>query len=925
MLSSWGPALRIARRDALRAKGRSALVLAMIALPVLGVTGADIVYRSAQLTPVEQAARQIGGADLFVRSIAPGETVLQAPNSDTEFLSTQAKPLTVEQQRSSTADPAKLIAELLPAGSKFTPVKTGPTVGASSREGLLRTETTEADLTDKAWAGRLDLVDGKAPSAAGQLAATQAFLDQAGLKVGDTTKVQGLESTPFTITGVVEHPGDLRKVELVARPGELLPALDKLNPPVGGPADPTANRPKGGASWLVELPTGAAATADWAKVRELNKYGYTATSHEVALHLPPKSDVPYYANRVSLTDSSDQLTMAVVAVVTVMALLEVVLLAGPAFAVGARRSRRQLGLLAATGGDRSHVRSVVLGSGAVLGAAGAVVGVAAGVLAVAVTRPWAEAIAGARFGHFALEPAELAGIALLGLATGLLAALVPAVQAARQEVTEALRARRSPKPANGRPAVLGALMLAGGAALALYGAVTDSGRGMIVAAGMDRPMLAVAGGSIAAELGVVICTPFLVGQIGRLGRWLPLSPRLALRDAVRHRARTAPAVAAVLAAVAGSVAVGIYTASSDAQARAEYHATMPSGAVSLQLFGDQAKLPGAVAALATAMPGLGERADVGTATYVFCPTCSSYAELQVPAGATPQPGSRLSGFPGVRVGDTTLLHNLFGVRDPAVEAALGSGKTVVFDPAYVKDGKISLKLTGSAGVVQPGQTPKPAVSYVSVDAVVFDRPAAAAFGPVLLSKAAAQGAGLQAQVTGAVWLPAQVPSAKEEQRGAAAAASLGVHSEVRVERGFHPSYDLVPLALTAFSALVALGAAGIATGLAAADSQQDLTTLAAVGATPGIRRRLSGFQAGVIATLGAVLGTVSGFVPAVALRELRNSAMRGLSGEGVHVVVAPVAVPWTELLVILIGVPLAAVLLAGLCTRARLPLARRAE
>ncbi|MGC5413349.1 hypothetical protein ACPXCX_58250, partial [Streptomyces sp. DT225] len=54
---------RIARRDALRAKGRSALVVAMIALPVLGVTAADITYRSADLSPAEQLTAEIGSAD----------------------------------------------------------------------------------------------------------------------------------------------------------------------------------------------------------------------------------------------------------------------------------------------------------------------------------------------------------------------------------------------------------------------------------------------------------------------------------------------------------------------------------------------------------------------------------------------------------------------------------------------------------------------------------------------------------------------------------------------------------------------------------------------------------------------------------------------------------------------------------------------
>ncbi|CAM5340334.1 hypothetical protein SMICM304S_02183 [Streptomyces microflavus] len=63
LFSGWRAALRIARRDAVRAKGRSALVVAMIALPVLGVTAADLTYRSALPTLAEELTADLGAAD----------------------------------------------------------------------------------------------------------------------------------------------------------------------------------------------------------------------------------------------------------------------------------------------------------------------------------------------------------------------------------------------------------------------------------------------------------------------------------------------------------------------------------------------------------------------------------------------------------------------------------------------------------------------------------------------------------------------------------------------------------------------------------------------------------------------------------------------------------------------------------------------
>ncbi|MFD0349094.1 hypothetical protein ACFQ0M_29695 [Kitasatospora aburaviensis] len=84
-LTAWRVALRIARRDALRAKGRSALVVAMVALPVLGVTGADVVFRSAELDPVERVVRTMGQSDAELRLMERGAIVLQAPDPDTDY------------------------------------------------------------------------------------------------------------------------------------------------------------------------------------------------------------------------------------------------------------------------------------------------------------------------------------------------------------------------------------------------------------------------------------------------------------------------------------------------------------------------------------------------------------------------------------------------------------------------------------------------------------------------------------------------------------------------------------------------------------------------------------------------------------------------------------------------------------------------
>ncbi|GAA2131492.1 hypothetical protein GCM10009760_05300 [Kitasatospora kazusensis] len=954
---AWRVALRIARRDAMRAKGRSALVLAMIALPVLGVAGADVVYRSAQLTPSEQAARQLGRADAVVSQYDQGSTVKQAPNSGDGYNSENPKKgdkPTPEQLRSLATDPAVLVRQLLPAGSTLLPLTQGSGAATTTRDGLVRVQTAEADLANPVWHGRINLIRGRAPGSPQELAATQHFLDLAHLKVGDTTTLRGLDSRPFTITAAVEDPSDLKNDQLIGRPGELLDPLDKA---LGQSADrsPSFGRSK----WFLQLPAGT--VLDWPKVLELNKYGFLADSRSVLLDPPPRSAVPYFVEQDASGGSGsliDSTAVVVLATVCGMALLEIVLLAGPAFAVGARRSRRQLGLLAAGGGDRAHVRAVVLGGGVVLGLAGAVTGVVLGIALVAVVRPWAEEASGSRFGHFAVQPLDLLAVAGIGLVTGLLAAVVPAFQAARQDVVEALTGRGTIRPASRKLAVLGLLMLLGGGALALFGGTIGGLR--------SHRSVAVLGGSMIAELGMVACTPILVGLFGRLGRLLPLSPRLALRDSVRHRGRTAPAVAAVMAAVAGSVAVGIYGASSDQEMRGHYTAGLPSGGVAVALgWGREADpklLPQQRAAIEQAMPGLGARGDISAISYpAGCsPLAGScgYVQLSIPkerrCPATDQDRTEslngadfqrlmrtdprcANGYPSsqqfgtLTAGDATVLHNLLGVQDPAAVRALTEGKLVVFDPVYLKDGKVTLKLAepsndrgvpviGADGAVaEPAKTRSHDVAVPAVLATAQVRSATA-----LITVPAVRALGLGTTEAGSVWLPESAPSDTAEQKATAAVSKVDAGARLTVERGFRPQHGAISLALTGFAALVALGAAGIATGLAAADSQRDLATLAAVGAGGGIRRRLSGFQCGVIAAMGAVLGTVSGMVPAVALRKVQAMAASADPYADAGAGHAVIAFPWLNIAATLVVLPAVAVLLAMLFTRSRLVLLRRA-
>src|SRR5439155_1230481 len=138
-----------------------------------------------------------------------------------------------------------------------------------------------------------------------------------------------------------------------------------------------------------------------------------------------------------------------------LAMLEIVLLAGPAFAVGARRRQRELALISASGAAPAQVRRIVLADGVVLGSLAAVTGVVLGVLVAAASRPIVEDYLTRRSGEFRIFPLALGILVGAAVLTGVLAALVPAWISARQDVVTALAGRRGITRSRRRWAILG--------------------------------------------------------------------------------------------------------------------------------------------------------------------------------------------------------------------------------------------------------------------------------------------------------------------------------------------------------------------------------------------------------------------------------------------------------------------------------------
>jgi putative ABC transport system permease protein len=849
-------AVRIARRDAMRNRGRSLLVVVMIALPILGLAGADVLARTMQLSTTEKIARSMGRADA-VLTVAGGH-VHQTPSlgaggwsSDGETLApgTAAYDAAVAQMR-----------RALPAGSGLVEYVRSSGPAAVTGRRATDIELQGLDLRDPLTTGMAKVVGGRAAANDDEAALTPTLANRLHVHAGDSVTVLDRD---YLVVGTVRNPQALRADQVYLLPSALGPSTDAFSTTFLA----STTRP-----------------ITWADVQRLNRIGVAVDSRHVLLH--PPAGVPL-ADSNTLAARARSIGIATVAVG--LAMLEVVLLAGATFAVGARRQRHDLALVAAAGGDERAVRRIVLGGGLVLGVAGAVIGVGLGLLLGRLALPLAATLAQAAPGRFDVRPLEFLAIAVIGVATGVTAAILPARAAARDDVVAALTGRRGVVATARRVPVLGLGMIVLGAAAAAYAAHPPA-----------RFTLVLAGAAI-AEIGFVVCAPAVVGAAGRIARRLPLTLRLSLRDASRHRARTGPAVAAVLAAVAGSIAVSAWITSTGAQQRDTYEPRLRIGQTAVQVLpSDNGSTPSArsiTTLISRDLPAL-SILPLST-TDCFSGRCRSTMVAATPSDCSDAAAcaTRIS---GLAVGDAVTLDRILGHHDEAAAAALEGGQLVVLHSDLARDGRATL-ITPPLG---NGDTDRS-----TVPAHVVDVGHTGAVVGGVLSPATAARLHINARPWGYLVTTSRLPTSDEADVANSDLSPLS--ADVIVERGYQRerwNYGL--LALTAAAALVTLGATAIATALSAADSRPDLATLAAVGAGPRLRRRFAASQAATVATLGAALGVTAGLIPAWAVIKAHGGM--------------PFAMPWQQVGLVVVGVPLLAAAVTGALTRSRLPSERRA-
>ena len=695
----------------------------------------------------------------------------------------------------------------------------------------------------------LSLVSGRYPANPGQVAVTGGIASDFRLSIGGNWTVAGVTRK---VVGIVQDPQSLLDEFALVIPGQVA-------------------RP-GNVTVLFDAP------------------GQTAHSHRSSTGLNVTT-----AQTVANTNQINPETISVAAAVLGMLLIALVGIGG--FTVLAQRRLRAIGMLAAQGATERNIRLVIRANGAATGVAGAVAGLILGFLAWLAYRPVAETSAHHVMGTFQM-PWPVIGISMaLAVIAAYFAASRPATAIARTPVVAAL-AGRPPAPRKTRhltvPVGTGVLVVAF-LLLGMAGASNGNGAGM----------LELVVGFVALAVAIVLLAPALLSVVAAAGRRAPIGVRLALRDLARYRARSGPALAAI--SLATLIAVIICVASAARFGNVLDYAGpnltsgqlivyTPSGPYGAPQGGGPPGQPAPPPASMAQARSIAHEiaADLGAASMI---TLESTSAGLVHAA----PGRQWSG--PIYVATPQLL-SAFGIRQSEVNPGA--------DILTMRPGLSAMSLMqlsyGSQGPrgSGPGGSgwPCPADSCLANPAIqeVSQLPSGTSAPNTVITEHAIAAYRLQRSIQTAGWLitvphgltPAQITTARQ-----LAAAAPGMSVETR---NSIPSLAQIIDAATIFGIVLALGILGMSVGLVRSEAARDLRTLTATGASAATRRTITAATAGALALTGAMVGIIGGYLAAIGFAS--GSQLDGLS--------SLTSIPVTNLLVIAVGMPLAATVLGWL-------------
>ncbi|MET0812557.1 MAG: FtsX-like permease family protein, partial [Microbacterium sp.] len=909
--------LRFARRQALRAKGASVLVMALVALPMVGLSAGLVVWASHQPTLAQEVTLELGEAQSRFEIVSGADPSLRQSPGDPWYWEIDRDPATGEPTNpveAPLADPLSLV----PRGTEIIEIGTGRAV-ARTPGGVGAFSAVVGDAWDPALAGRYELLAGRAPTGPDEGMVSPGALARLGAEIGDRVELTR-PAASFTISGILKAAE-----ETDSAPAVFLPAVD-LD---------------------VERRTWYA--PDWqpaaAELPSLNTQGVIAFARDLMLARDERYIDPGTAWAIA----------SVTAIVAAFAGYLVVLLAGAAFSVSARRQQHSLAVAASVGAPPESLRRVVVLQGTVLGLIGGLTGAALG---IGLAYPVLALIDDGRvqsFWGFHVPWWGILGIVAFAVAVGTAAAYFPARAATRGDVLLALRGSRRPVSLRTDRPLWGTLLMAVGiastAAAGIYLAALTTANDV----DYDNPWRNVAvwvivAGPILFQVGVILAGHWVLTLFARIFSRGGLAVRLASRDAAANPGRVVPAFGAIAACVFlaafALTAVSLFSAST---AR-NYWWQAPEGSVAVTVWSSSsdASPVGVRRVEDSAVDAVAETGPAATAVVRGEPDVSAFVD-GVPTDERLATVFRAEVFGAVACDDPDAVglclsewSRVFGwegqplviapddlatalgttIPDDAMRIFEAGGVIALDNPmtlgTFVSDGEATLRewdgsMLAQDEFVSDGDGPGEPLRTLTLPAVTVDTPHSLPWH-VIVSPDAADALGMKTTVRTIVADydgpidPVTLDRLTQLQE---LSSSPDGGFSIHVENGPPDPAPWLWFILGAVGALV-LGAGGVALGLAGVERRPDDATLTAVGATPLLRRGIAFWQTIVIVGLGVASGTIAGLIPMWGIAFALNTS--GLDFADV---------PWLWLGLLAVGLPLAIAVFAWLVPPRHPDLTRR--
>jgi putative ABC transport system permease protein len=619
-------------------------------------------------------------------------------------------------------------------------------------------------------------------------------------------------------------------------------------------------------------------------------------------------DVPSYVTTPSSVYSKNIINPStiILALATVgMLLIALVSIGG--FTVLAQRRMRSLGMLESMGATDRNVRLVLESNGVTVGVVGALVGFALGLVVWLLYRPTNEQDAHHLIGMFALPWNVIVPSMVLAVLATFFAASYPARAITRMPVVGALAGRPAPPRQIHRSFVPGVVALALGFVFFSISGAGHQGGGVIW----------LIPGLIALVVGIILVSPFFLVLLARVGGRSPVAVRLPLRDMARYRARSGSALSAIalgimIAVIVVAVATARYSNVFDfvgpnMSANAVNVYTPPTG----QECEVNPGQGGPVCQQAPPAPSLSAQ-EASVQAIASAVGAKDVVALQQPNVNLQNPSGNGRQWNGPIFVATPSLLRAFGINPSSIPSNVdilssrpglaGSGVQLTYSSNTGKGGSPQ-PFNGGQGPGPNGNSNSCSPGSCIAHPVVQEEgqlPVGTSAPNTVITESALHRLGLASQNTLGGWMLLSDNAITQSQL--TSANSLAASGDLSIEsKNDAPSSSEIVNWATVFGIALALGVLAMSVGLIRSETASDLRTLTAAGASSRTRRALTAVTAGGLAFLGALLGTVAAYVGLFGWFG-SNSLEGGLSDLTNNV-------PWSNLFLILVAMPAAAVLI----------------